>query len=604
MLGMQHLESRGMLAGDVVAISQSGGTLNIVGDSGDNAITLSVSGGSLTVTPAIGTTISGIVSPVVLADVTKLVINMGAGDDDVTFAAAGVDLTGINVMISTGTSVTGDSVTADDLKAHDLAIVGGNGADVVDIDGFTGHNVIVKLDRSIAGPGQSATLHDFTLTGGTLSVTAGIASDPDSSEVTVSGATTLATTITVASAGSGVTVDGLSATNLNIRTGTGIVDLGTTIGNSLSGPLTVNTAADSAVTVGASGQPNVTSGLTSLTIGGNSSVNVVDATFAKNVSVKLGNGAANAVSFNEIDITGRLAITLGNSTTGSVTLSDTDSDLDISDSVSVIVGSATTNTVNLGLTGGDLALGGSAQVVLGTGAGVVNAKNLLVSSVGTSKPGLTATTRTSNAKFNLDTVEVEGSIQLRSGNGTTGGDVDVTDATVHGSLQINLGTATMANDIDIHNADVALDLAISAMNDTIGTTIDILASDVGRNLSIATRDGADTINIDGAVGDAMSIVGRTSISTGADGDTVKLGFTNEVDFGHQVNVNLDGGDDSLTVGVGVDDLAGAFVPGAYLIGLDGGPGADTITSHLTSFKPATDLTIQTKIKNFETKVDP
>ena len=107
-LAVRPLEPRDVPAGNVTtALSQ--GTLILTGDRLANDVTVSQPApGTITVTPAAGTTVNGGTDPVTVPGLTaNLVVRLGAGDDRLAFDLAGPIALPGRLVVDYGTAGTG-----------------------------------------------------------------------------------------------------------------------------------------------------------------------------------------------------------------------------------------------------------------------------------------------------------------------------------------------------------------------------------------------------------------------------------------------------------------------------------------------------------------
>jgi VCBS repeat-containing protein len=131
-LGLEQLEGRALLAGNVTA-SITGGNLVISGDSAANEITITRSGANSVTITGTGTTVNGGTSAVTLNGFRKHVtVSMNDGDDVVRFVRSSTDLFRIfgNLIVDTGNG--NDTVSFSDTSVWGaLSITTGAGDDSV-----------------------------------------------------------------------------------------------------------------------------------------------------------------------------------------------------------------------------------------------------------------------------------------------------------------------------------------------------------------------------------------------------------------------------------------------------------------------------------------
>lgn len=576
-LGLQQLESRGMLAGNVTA-SITGTTLNLIGDAAGNSITLAESGGTLTVA-GVGTTINGNPSAAYsVAAFTRINMMLNAGDDTVAFLPAS-NLAGKDIVanLGTATALGGDTFTANNLTAKDLSVTTSAGSDTVAIDTLFAQNLTLKVGGANANP-QSIDLDNLTLTGA-LNINAGAAADPVGTSVDLdSSNVTGVVAILTNSKGCDIDVDGLAGSALTIRAvATTDVALGTATANDLSGALNVTVGATSSITVGSSGLGNVVDGLATLVAGGSSSISVTDVEFNGNVIAKTANGTTNTIAFDEIDIAGTLTVAMGNSTDSTLTLFDDDGAADIGGQVGIVIGNASgTNTLTLGGPAADLAIAGNVALTMGNGTNNLTLENVTIFNAGSSRPLLSITNRNGDNTITLNTVVVEAGVTIRAGNAPTQNTVAIDGLTTGGSLLVGLGIA-LTNDVDILNSSIGVgfsyDLTIQA-GGGVNSTIDLSGVAIGRKLIVTTQTGDDDIDVEDS-----TIGGGTTINTGLGFDTVTFGATGTTFFGALVTVNLGGDDDTLNIGTQVS-ATGAFTPLVEQIAFNGNGGVNTINCAL------------------------
>lgn len=163
-LGMESLERRTVLAGNVTA-QLLGPTLLLTGDSLGNAVVVaSVAGGKFAVVSDGSTTINGSTEPFVTTkSVRNIVANLGAGNDGISFsntaqgvadqlAELGIDPPPFDVK---GLQSDIDAVAAGATRfvlPGSLTITTASGTDLVSIIGSVGGSVAVNLGSAPTGP--------------------------------------------------------------------------------------------------------------------------------------------------------------------------------------------------------------------------------------------------------------------------------------------------------------------------------------------------------------------------------------------------------------------------------------------------------------------
>jgi hypothetical protein len=177
-LDLQTLEGREVPAGNVVASLSATGQLTLVGDNAGNAITIRVTGTSVTVTGSPGTTVNGH-SSVTRAGVVRAVqANMNAGDDVVRIDAFANFLVPGSVAVNLGAgNNTLNLQTSGRLALGSLDVVGAAGNDAVAVAGGVRTGSVVTGTTSIAlgGGADAVTLRRITF--GAVSVTTGDGAD-------------------------------------------------------------------------------------------------------------------------------------------------------------------------------------------------------------------------------------------------------------------------------------------------------------------------------------------------------------------------------------------------------------------------------------------
>lgn len=157
-LAMERLESRMVLDGNVRAFL-SGGNLQVIGDSGDNQITITQSSlRSFTISSRDGsTTINGQSGDQTFTRVRKdLNINLGNGADVVEINGTADDAVTVGNRLNIITGSGADQVLLNEVHAIGLHINTGSGDDVVNAgnDGAEGGLVITKEAVILTGSGQ------------------------------------------------------------------------------------------------------------------------------------------------------------------------------------------------------------------------------------------------------------------------------------------------------------------------------------------------------------------------------------------------------------------------------------------------------------------
>lgn len=210
---VEHLESRSLLAGNVVA-SLNGSHLTITGDTADNAVEIAVNGNEVQVRGLNSTTINGGTAVFVAAANTdtltgNVLINLGNGNDSAVFAR-NVKLNGL------------------------VSVLGGNGNDSLSSTGATFNRNVAFL----GGPGTDTfSLQDSTTNGALL-----IYGEAGSDLISLTDMTVNGPVIIKGHAGDdGVSFNNVSGTgSIGIETGLGEDDV--TVRNStLGGTLVVKT---------------------------------------------------------------------------------------------------------------------------------------------------------------------------------------------------------------------------------------------------------------------------------------------------------------------------------------------------------------------------
>jgi hypothetical protein len=178
-LAVQTLEGREVPAGNVVASLSGAGLLTLVGDNASNALTIRVTGASVTVTGNAGTTVNGQASVTAAAVVRGVQATMNGGDDAVRIdPAANLLLSGpVTVNLGPGNNTLG-LLTAGRLTLGSLSVTGGTGNDLVTVAGGAGRgNLITGAAQISLGDGANVVALGRLGVGSAVSITTGAGAD-------------------------------------------------------------------------------------------------------------------------------------------------------------------------------------------------------------------------------------------------------------------------------------------------------------------------------------------------------------------------------------------------------------------------------------------
>jgi hypothetical protein len=179
-LALQTLEGREVPAGNVNASLSATGLLTLVGDNAANAITITATGASLTVTGNSGTSVNGLF-PFVTAHraVTAVQATMNGGDDVVRIdPAANFLVSGpVAVNLGPGNNVLGLQ-TAGRIALGSLSVGGGTGNDRLAVAGGVGTGSTITTTAAIGmGAGADAVTLRRIMVFGAVSVATGDGAD-------------------------------------------------------------------------------------------------------------------------------------------------------------------------------------------------------------------------------------------------------------------------------------------------------------------------------------------------------------------------------------------------------------------------------------------
>jgi hypothetical protein len=198
-LALQTLEGREVPAGNVAASFSGTGVLTLVGDNAANAITVRVTGTTLTITGSAGTTINGRSFVSAFAAVRGLQASMNDGDDVVRIDSTANFLVpgSVSINLGAGNNILGFN-TAGRLAVGALGVAGGSGNDVVAVAGGLHTNSTISGGATIFVGNGANTVSIRRLTiGGPVSV-----ATADGADTLAIDATTFLSTFT-ASLGAG-----------------------------------------------------------------------------------------------------------------------------------------------------------------------------------------------------------------------------------------------------------------------------------------------------------------------------------------------------------------------------------------------------------------
>jgi hypothetical protein len=178
-LALQTLEGREVPAGNVTASLSGAGVLTLVGDNAGNAITLRVTGTSVTVTGNAGTTVNGQASVSAAAVVRGVQANMNGGDDVIRSGPVANFLVpgAVNVNLGAGNN-TLSLATAGRVALGSLGVTGGAGNDTVNVAGgfFRGSTITGTVSLALGTGANAVTLRRLVV-GGAVSVATGDGAD-------------------------------------------------------------------------------------------------------------------------------------------------------------------------------------------------------------------------------------------------------------------------------------------------------------------------------------------------------------------------------------------------------------------------------------------
>jgi hypothetical protein len=179
-LALQTLEGREVPAGTVFASLSATGLLTLIGDNAANAITITATGASLTVTGNGGTTVNGLF-PFLTAPraVTAVQATMNGGDDVVRIDPAANFLVSGPVAVNLGPGTNTLSLqTAGRIALASLNVVGGAGNDRFAVAGGVGTGSTITTTAAIGmGAGADAVTLRRIMVFGAVSIATGDGSD-------------------------------------------------------------------------------------------------------------------------------------------------------------------------------------------------------------------------------------------------------------------------------------------------------------------------------------------------------------------------------------------------------------------------------------------
>jgi hypothetical protein len=178
-LALQTLEGRDVPAGNVFASLSATGVLTLVGDNAANAVTIRITGTSVTVAGDPGTTVDGL--PLVSAPraVQAVQAAMNGGNDVVRIDPTANFFVPGSVAVNLGEGTNSLSLqTAGRIVLGSLAVAGGTGNDAIAVAGGFGTGSIITGAASIGtGGGANAVTLRRVAVGGPVAVATGDGAD-------------------------------------------------------------------------------------------------------------------------------------------------------------------------------------------------------------------------------------------------------------------------------------------------------------------------------------------------------------------------------------------------------------------------------------------
>lgn len=177
-LSLQPLEGREVPAGNVFA-TISAGVLSLTGDNLSNAVTIRVSGNSVTISGNSGTLVDGLPSVSGIATVRAVAANMNGGDDVVRIDPSSNFVIPGQVSINLGEgNNTLTLQTAGQIALGSLSVAGGSGNDAISVMGGANRGSIItgSLVIGTGGGSDAVGLRNLSVSGATTIAT-GIGAD-------------------------------------------------------------------------------------------------------------------------------------------------------------------------------------------------------------------------------------------------------------------------------------------------------------------------------------------------------------------------------------------------------------------------------------------
>ena len=563
-LGMESLEARSLLAGDVV-VTLSNNVVKIIGDFEANDIVITGGAdGEITVeSGADATTINGGTDPVTVSTQSDLRIQMNGGADIVTFNGNGGDLQR-DLFVEGGSGDNTFALTGGYTIGRRLTITNGAGFDTVTLDEVTTGDAYIAN----AAGGSLVTISNTSVGSGTagLSIVNG-AAGALSNDVDIDTLSVVRSLLIQNGGGAAtVTIDEASiGDDVTIRNANG--DTAITIG--ASAPLEV--ADDFFVRLG-NGTNSLTmtggtiGGGAQLTYGTGESTNLLDGVaIDENLIITSGAGDS-SVTLNAADV--GLTVNVINNGTGNRTLAITDG----------TIGGRLQNTNG----------NGDHLIELGT-LGLLDIGQQVIIRNGKSSAAVGTTLRVEDINvvqsFSIlngngdhlmqfgqsgGAVNIGGVLNINSGNGDQ--DVTVDNATIGSDLWIQNGTATAGSSVQVAvTTPVTVGRDMRVRYGSGGSTTVVNAVTVDRNFFLTAQSGDDVATLEGTATGDLTINGTTNFDFGIGNDTLNLGTDTSAvtNLNGYVHARMGYGDDTVLIGE-----ATIFGASYYF---EGNQGFDTIT---------------------------
>jgi len=539
-LGVQSLESRGMLAGDV-AFSVGAGNVSLTGDGSDNEITITYIGSDKYEVVGIGGTMvngSASVQFEVGVQLTKsLTLSMKGGNDVVIFNGAGTGT--LPGLLNIGGGEGDNTITIQNLAsvAGKIAVVNSTGDDTVTIA-----SVASAASISITtGKGGADVSLINTDVAGDITVNA-VSDEGNGNDLTLDDVSTGAN-LSVAygsSSSSIIDVDGVAiGKHLTLRTTGGNVTatFGDSAPNTIGGKLTIDFASgDHAITMD---DTDIEGDLHIRTILGNKTIHIATTDIGGHVQMNNGGGKETItiadVNVGDVLPKGNLSIHTGSG--------DSDIDIqnaDVNGNLAIITSNGGDATIQVGsvsavVLNGSLTIGAGNANLVGNDISVDNLTAKDVSII--NGAGDNVVTFGAVGLVNITT----GSVSIRNGLGDN--DVTINDTTIFRDLTIANGPTNTGNSITVGNLDsVTVGRNVTITDGSGDSTVTLNDLAITGSLSFRGMAGMDDLTL----GSLFAVTGVTNIDTGADDDTVDILSGADLSTG-KVTINLGAGDDNLTI---------------------------------------------------------